>query len=80
MDLTIVIQPDIIIINILYISVQSSTDESLDAAAEMSTHPCDSIIWHVYGNHEQGGRIKFFSKSKYLATALIQITHCQHFI
>lgn len=46
----------------------------------MSSHPCDSIIWHVYGNHEQGGRIKFLSKSKYLATALIQITHSQHFI
>lgn len=46
----------------------------------MSSHPYDSILWHDYGNHEQGGHIKFHSKSKYLATELIQITHCQHFI
>lgn len=45
----------------------------------MSTHPYDSISWHDYGNHEQGDHIKFQSKSKYLATDLIQITHCQHF-
>lgn len=46
----------------------------------MSNHPYDSILWHDYGNHEQGGHIKFLSKSKYLATDLIQITHCQHFV
>ena len=37
----------------------------------MSDHPYDSILWHDYGNHEQGGHIKFLSKSKYLATDLI---------
>lgn len=46
----------------------------------MSNHPYHSVLWHYYGNHEQGGHIKFLSKSKYLATDLIQITHCQHFI
>lgn len=46
----------------------------------MSNHPYDSILWHDYGNHKHGGHIKFLSKSKYLATDLIQITHCQHFI
>lgn len=46
----------------------------------MSDHPHDSILWHEYGNHEQAGHIKFLSKSKYLATYLIQITHCQQFM
>lgn len=46
----------------------------------MSYHPYDSILWHKYGNHEQRGHIKFLSKSKYLATNRIQITHGQQLI
>lgn len=33
-----------------------------------------SSLWHRYGNHEQGGHIKFHSKNKYLATHLVRIT------
>lgn len=86
MDLTIVIQPDIIIINILYISIHSNHPK-MDVKSllkccceQMTDHPYRSILWRDYGTHEQGGHIKFLSKSKYLATDPIQITQCHHFV
>lgn len=75
-DLTIVIQPNILLLSLIYctfsfipIILSRMFIPLFNTAAAYG-----SSLWHKYGNHEQGGHIKFHSKNKYLATHLIRLT------
>lgn len=77
-DLTIVIQPNILLLlSLIYCTfsfIPIILSRMFIPLFNTAAAAYGSSLWHKYGNHEQGGHIKFHSKNKYLATHLFRIT------
>lgn len=77
-DLTIVIQPNILLLlSLIYCTfsfIPVILSRMFIPLFNTAAAAYGSSLWHKYGNHEQGGHIKFHSKNKYLATHLFRIT------